>query len=168
MSCCCSLTRAPTIASSLRADSDGAQPSPDRQQRVRIPSSLPKSQTSRKRRAPPPAKQQLQKPSLAEIERAIGAGQFKDRNPSEKEENKTMFDSLLLNVMREDDSEMQKKLRETGEWIAEGTENASRSSAKQILTVMFSMIIPLGFLLLVASGIISLPLNSPYLEDLLS
>uniref|UniRef100_A0A7N0UEG8 Uncharacterized protein n=1 Tax=Kalanchoe fedtschenkoi TaxID=63787 RepID=A0A7N0UEG8_KALFE len=132
MSCCGSLTRALVIASALRADSDGASPPQDRLPSVRLPNSSPKAPTSRRRTPAPPAKQQ-RKPSLMEIERAIGAGKFKDRNLSEKEENKTMFDSLLLDAMREDDSEVQKKLRETGEWIADGTENAARSSGKLIL-----------------------------------
>ncbi|XP_049404669.1 probable NAD(P)H dehydrogenase subunit CRR3, chloroplastic [Solanum stenotomum] len=103
--------------------------------------------------------------SVAEIERAIGAGIFKDRDTSRSaKENKTLFDSILSNSVGENEGDVEKKLRQTGEWLIHKTENTSASTGKQILVAVFQWILPMWIIaFLLASGI----LNLPFLDDLL-
>ncbi|KAL7587263.1 hypothetical protein Lser_V15G37241 [Lactuca serriola] len=123
---------------------------------------------------PPPSipagkQQKEKKPSVAEIERAIGAGIFRDRDiNSESEQEKTFFDSILSNSIGRTEGDVEKKLRETGEWIIDKTEGPSRSTGKNILKVVFLWILPLWIIsFLVASGVVKLPIISPFLDDLL-
>ncbi|XP_009628501.1 probable NAD(P)H dehydrogenase subunit CRR3, chloroplastic isoform X2 [Nicotiana tomentosiformis] len=70
-------------------------------------------------------KQNQRQLSVAEIERAIGAGIFRDRDTSrEAKESKTLFDSILSNS----EGDVEKKLRETGEWLIDKTEDTSASA----------------------------------------
>ncbi|KAK9050304.1 hypothetical protein SSX86_030724 [Deinandra increscens subsp. villosa] len=120
---------------------------------------------------PPSGKQPMEKkPSVAEIERAIGAGVFKDRdiNSRESEQEKTMFDQILSNSIGKTEGDVEKKLRETGEWIIDQTEGPSRSTGKNILKAVFLWILPLWILsFLVVTGVIKLPFISPFLDDLI-
>ncbi|KAI3696280.1 hypothetical protein L1987_79292 [Smallanthus sonchifolius] len=119
---------------------------------------------------PPSGKQQIEKkPSVAEIERAIGAGIFKDRDINrESEQEKTLFDQILSNSIGKTEGDVEKKLRETGEWIIDQTEGPSRSTGKNILKVVFLWILPVWILsFLVASGFIKLPFISPFIDDLI-
>ncbi|XP_071690088.1 probable NAD(P)H dehydrogenase subunit CRR3, chloroplastic [Rutidosis leptorrhynchoides] len=119
---------------------------------------------------PQSVKQLKQKtPSVAEIERAIGAGIFKDRDINrESEPEKTLFDSILSNSIGRTEGDVEKKLRETGEWILDQTEGSSRSPGKNILKVVFLWILPVWIVsFLVASGVVKLPFVSPYLDDLI-
>ncbi|KAI3491864.1 hypothetical protein L1887_43727 [Cichorium endivia] len=118
----------------------------------------------------PAGKQQKEKkPSVAEIERAIGAGIFRDRDVNrESEQEKTLFDSILSNSIGRTEGDVEKKLRETGEWIIDKTEGPSRSTGKNILKVVFLWILPLWIVsFLVASGVVKLPFTPQFLEDLL-
>ncbi|XP_009628500.1 probable NAD(P)H dehydrogenase subunit CRR3, chloroplastic isoform X1 [Nicotiana tomentosiformis] len=110
-------------------------------------------------------KQNQRQLSVAEIERAIGAGIFRDRDTSrEAKESKTLFDSILSNS----EGDVEKKLRETGEWLIDKTEDTSASAGKKILVVVFKWILPLWILaFLVASGMVNLPFSTPFLDDLL-
>ncbi|CAL5428332.1 unnamed protein product [Camellia sinensis] len=77
-------------------------------------------------------KQQKQKqPSVAEIEKVIGAGVFRDRDTSNRnsEQGKTLFDSIFSNSVGESEGPVERKLRETGEWIIDRTERSSNSIA---------------------------------------
>ncbi|KAK9276016.1 hypothetical protein L1049_005547 [Liquidambar formosana] len=85
----------------------------------------------------------------------------------ESEVNKTLFDVLLSSSIGKSEGPVEKRLRETGEWILDRSEGASRSAGKQILMGMFLWIIPLGISLLVASGFIKLPFSTPFLDDLI-
>nr|XP_043627761.1 probable NAD(P)H dehydrogenase subunit CRR3, chloroplastic [Erigeron canadensis] len=107
------------------------------------------------------------KPSVAEIERAIGAGIYKDRDINrESEQEKTLFDTILSNSIGRTEGDVEKKLRETGEWILNKTEGPSRSTGKNILKVVFLWILPLWILsFLVAFGVIRLPFVSPFLDE---
>ncbi|KAK9060051.1 hypothetical protein SSX86_020755 [Deinandra increscens subsp. villosa] len=119
---------------------------------------------------PPSGKQPMEKkPSVAEIERAIGAGVFKDRDINrESEQEKTMFDQILSNSIGKTEGDVEKKLRETGEWIIDQTEGPSRSTGKNILKAVFLWILPLWILsFLVVTGVIKLPFISPFLDDLI-
>ncbi|CAK9178707.1 unnamed protein product [Ilex paraguariensis] len=115
-------------------------------------------------------KQQQNQPSIAEIERAIGAGTFRDRDTSggDSEQNQTMFDVIFSNSIGKTEGSVEKKLRETGEWIIDRTETSSRSDGKRILLIVFLGVLPMWILsFLVASGIIKLPFSSPFLDDLI-
>lgn len=75
-----------------------------------------------------------------------------------------MFDSILSNSVGENEGDVEKKLRQTGEWLIHKTQNASASTGKQILVVVFQWILPMWIIaFLLASGI----LNLPFLDDLL-
>lgn len=108
------------------------------------------------------------KPSVAEIERAIGAGVFRDRNiDGDSEESKTLFDTILSNSIGKSEGSVEKKLRETGEWILDKTEgSSSRSAGKNILKTVFLLILPLWIIsFLVAAGFVKLPFDTPFLDD---
>ncbi|KAM3221898.1 putative NAD(P)H dehydrogenase subunit CRR3, chloroplastic [Capsicum annuum] len=114
-------------------------------------------------------KQNQRKLSVAEIERAIGAGIFRDRDTSrDAKESKTLFDSILSNSVGENEGDVEKKLRQTGEWLVDKTENTSASAGKQILLAVFQWILPMWILaFLLASGMLNLPFTTPFLDDLL-
>uniref|UniRef100_A0A5B7C245 NAD(P)H dehydrogenase subunit CRR3, chloroplastic n=1 Tax=Davidia involucrata TaxID=16924 RepID=A0A5B7C245_DAVIN len=118
---------------------------------------------------PPPTIQQQKQPSIAEIERAIGAGIFRDRDTSNSDsEQKTLFDTIFSNSIGKTEGSVEKKLRETGEWIIDRSESASRSAGKKILKFVFLWILPMWiFSFLVASGLIRLPFSTPFLDDLI-
>ncbi|KAL1531950.1 putative NAD(P)H dehydrogenase subunit CRR3, chloroplastic [Salvia divinorum] len=115
-------------------------------------------------------KKQKQQPSIMEIERAIGAGIFRERDVnSGGGERANLVDNILKNSVGKNEGSVEKRLRETGEWLLDQTETTTRSAGKQILMTIFVWIIPLwitGFL--VAAGIISLPFHTPFLDDLIS
>ncbi|XP_012467261.1 probable NAD(P)H dehydrogenase subunit CRR3, chloroplastic [Gossypium raimondii] len=109
-------------------------------------------------------------PSIVQIERAIGAGSFRDADSSDLEEQrrKTIFDGLLPVTGGKFEGDIEKKLRETGEWIGTTTEATFRSSGKTILLVVLQWILPIWtFSLLVASGVIKLPFSTPLIDDLI-
>ncbi|CAN4116434.1 unnamed protein product [Withania somnifera] len=110
-------------------------------------------------------KQNQRKLSVTEIERAIGAGIFRDRDTNrDAKESKTLFDSILSNSVGENEGDVEKKLRQTGEWLIHKTENTSASAGKQILVAMFQWILPMWILaFLLASG----SFTTPFLDDLL-
>ncbi|XP_018826616.1 probable NAD(P)H dehydrogenase subunit CRR3, chloroplastic [Juglans regia] len=122
------------------------------------PSTLPRTQ-QRKR----------QQPSIAEIERAIGAGRYRDIDARElKEEQEAEFDFISLSFSGKFEGPVEKKLRETGEWLDTWTETEFRASGKKILMVTFQWILPIWmFFLLIACGVIKLPFSSPFIDDLI-
>ncbi len=138
-------------------------PSPPLPPSKRIdPTNLPKT------KHPQPPQRRLQGPSVVQIERTIGAGIFRDRDPRGSDESKTLFDLLLSNSIGKTEGSVEKKLRKTGEWIIDRAERTSRSAGKQILMVTFLWILPTWtLLLLVASGILKLPFSIPFLDDLI-
>ncbi|KAF7133298.1 hypothetical protein RHSIM_Rhsim09G0093700 [Rhododendron simsii] len=102
--------------------------------------------------------------------RAIGAGMFKDRDTSNRnaEKNKTLFDRFLSITIGETEGSVEKKLRESGEWIIDRTEKAPKSTGKNILVAVFLGLLPLWMLsFLVASGVVKLPFSTPFLDDLI-
>ncbi|KAI5394517.1 hypothetical protein KIW84_061244 [Lathyrus oleraceus] len=111
-------------------------------------------------------------PSIMQIERALGAGSFRDGEPELKKEKdsdakKTTMDLFLGQAF---EGVMQKKLRETGEWLGENGETRFRSTKtrKGILVFAFQWMMPIWVLLfLIASGAIKLPFSTPFLDDLL-
>ncbi|KAK4409715.1 hypothetical protein Sango_0044500 [Sesamum angolense] len=88
---------------------------------------------------------------------------------TEAEEKESLFDNMLRNSVGKSEGSVEKKLRETGEWLIERSERASRAAGKQILMGMFVWMIPVWiFAFLVASGMVQLPFDTPFLEDLIS
>ncbi|CAI9785460.1 unnamed protein product [Fraxinus pennsylvanica] len=121
-----SITRPYIIASSLPNDTPPSLPHSN---------SLPRTNNS----TPPQFHQQeklkrkQRQLSVAEIERAIGAGIFRENDTNrESEVNKHLFDSILANSVGKDEGSAEKKLRETGEWIIDQTERTSRSSESEL------------------------------------
>lgn len=168
------ITKTPIIFSVLTPNNNNSSkntsvsvpPLPPRSKRK--PQELTISRTTTQ--SPPPTTTQP-KPSVAEIERAIGAGVFRDRDTdSGSEQSKTLFDSILSNSIGKSEGSVEKKLRETGEWILDRTEGSSSSGSagKQILKGVFLLILPMWMLsFLVASGLIKLPFDTPFLDDLI-
>ncbi|KAG9449547.1 hypothetical protein H6P81_009512 [Aristolochia fimbriata] len=116
------------------------------------------------RRTPPKPKQ----PSVLEVEKAIGAGLFKDQGSgSDQGGNSSLFDLLSSSPINEPEGSAEKKLREVGEWILDRTEGSSWSG-QQVLMAVCLRILPVWILaLLVASGLIKLPFSIPFLDNLL-
>ncbi|KAJ4710017.1 Chlororespiratory reduction 3 [Melia azedarach] len=107
---------------------------------------------------------QQQQLSIMQIERAIGAGTFRDAEPKDLEEKDIEYNGILPDFSDVFDGPVQKQLRQTGEWVANNTEEKLRSSRKGILMLVFKWILPIWTLsLLVASGAIKLP----FLDDLI-
>ncbi|XVE74677.1 hypothetical protein DITRI_Ditri12bG0036300 [Diplodiscus trichospermus] len=129
----------------------------------------PKTRIRPRRRRQRLHQQKSQPPSIIQIERAIGAGSFRDADPSDLEQRrKTVFDGLLPITSGKFEGAIEKKLRETGEWIGSSTEATFRSSGKRILLVVLQWILPIWtFSLLVASGAIKLPFSTPLIDDLI-
>ncbi|KAH7681476.1 hypothetical protein IHE45_05G060800 [Dioscorea alata] len=97
-------------------------------------------------------------PTIAEIERVIGI-KTDEHSPSP-----SSSPSLLQMLTTESPAE--KKLRETAEWIVEKTEDRALVSQK-ILILFFIKILPFWILLLVvASGLLKLPFDIPFFNDL--
>lgn len=116
---------------------------------------------------------QKQQQQILEIERAIGAGIFRDRDVNSEAaaagEKASLFDNILRNSVGKNEGPVEKRLRETGEWLLHQTETTSRTAGKQILVSIFVWMIPLWIsAFLVASGALRLPFNTPFLEDLIS
>ncbi|KAL4302056.1 hypothetical protein GQ457_10G027120 [Hibiscus cannabinus] len=134
-------------------------------------SSKPKTATPPRRRRQRLRQQKpIPPPSIVQIERAIGAGSFRDADSSESEEEmrKTIFDGLLPVGGGKFEGEIEKKLRETGEWIGSTSEATFRSSGKAILLTVLQWILPIWTIsLLVASGVIKLPFSTPLIDDLI-
>ncbi|KAL7163563.1 hypothetical protein ACSBR2_039634 [Camellia fascicularis] len=84
------------------------------------------------------------------------------------EQGKTLFDSIFSNSVGESEGPVERKLRETGEWIIDRTERSSNSIGKNILMAVFQFVLPIWILsFLVASGIVKLPFSTPFLDDLI-
>ncbi|KAK4596760.1 hypothetical protein RGQ29_014695 [Quercus rubra] len=114
-------------------------------------------------------KQKRKQPSIEEIERAISAGRYRDIDAKELEElDKSKFDLASMSFGDKFESPVEKKLRETGESLETWTQTWFRDSGKNVLMFVFQWVIPIWTLsILVASGLIKLPFNNPFLDDLL-
>ncbi|XWS34473.1 hypothetical protein CRYUN_Cryun21dG0041500 [Craigia yunnanensis] len=161
---CCSISISTPKAVALPFASLTNNPSP---QEIKT-NPKPKTRT-RARRRQRLHQQKPQPPSIIQIERAIGAGSFRDADSSDLEQRrKTIFDGLLPITSGKFEGAIEKKLRETGEWIGSRTEATFRSSGKRILLVVLQWILPIWtFSLLVASGAIKLPFSTPLIDDLI-
>ncbi|CAL1361759.1 unnamed protein product [Linum trigynum] len=108
------------------------------------------------------------------VERAIGAGSYRDAEPPGAAEGRGSGIAELW-LESEDGSNrsnnpfegpVEKKIRETGEWLAYKTENDFRISEKQSLTLLYKWALPISLLaMMVAVGVVKLPFLSPLLDD---
>uniref|UniRef100_A0A0F7H156 Chlororespiratory reduction 3 n=1 Tax=Monsonia marlothii TaxID=163685 RepID=A0A0F7H156_9ROSI len=161
MSCCLSTSRALVLASLP----DNSQPQQTKTPKLSLP------RRSKNVAIPGKKKQSFKKgsanrPSVYQIERAIGAGRFRDIN-REEEGKKTEFDGVLPITTGQFETPIEESLRKTGRWLADKTPT-SGSAGKGVVVFLFQWFLPLWtVLLLVGAGIIKLPFNTPFLDDLL-
>lgn len=131
----------------------------------------PKPTTPPKRRQQAQEQNRLkrQQPSISQIERAIGAGRYRDIDARElEEEEKSKFDYISMSFSGKFEGPVEKRLRETGERLSNWTESGFRASGKKVLLVSVQWVLPIWtFSLLVASGVIKLPFSTPFLDDLI-
>uniref|UniRef100_A0A0F7GZR8 Chlororespiratory reduction 3 n=1 Tax=Pelargonium echinatum TaxID=122254 RepID=A0A0F7GZR8_9ROSI len=129
--------------------------------------SLPRSKNT----PPRPKKNQQQKqplrpkPTLLQMERAIGAGSYRDGDTgTDAEVKKTEYDGLLPITTGQFETPVEETLRNTGEWLVRKT---SRSPGKGMLLFVLQWILPIWTLsVLVGIGIVKLPFSTPFLDDL--
>ncbi|XP_021909991.1 probable NAD(P)H dehydrogenase subunit CRR3, chloroplastic isoform X2 [Carica papaya] len=95
------------------------------------PAKRPKLRTRNKPQPPHLQSQSYNSPnsSIIQIERAIGAGSYRDTDPGELRKRNTVFDGILPTGGDKFEGEIEKKIRETGEWLSSRTEARFRSSA---------------------------------------
>uniref|UniRef100_A0A0F7CZ71 Chlororespiratory reduction 3 n=1 Tax=Francoa sonchifolia TaxID=23250 RepID=A0A0F7CZ71_9ROSI len=169
MACLSTMSIAKTLAlASLPDNSSPPKPNPTP---ITIPNSnLPtkKQNLKQRQRQRQQQQQQPEQPTIIQIERAIGTGMFRDSDPRDLEERSTVFNGLLSNPSDKFEGPVEKKLRETGEWLVEKTERGSASTGKGILVVLFLWFLPIWTVaLLVVTGVIKLPFSIPFLDDLI-
>ncbi|CAN0899257.1 Probable NAD(P)H dehydrogenase subunit CRR3, chloroplastic [Linum grandiflorum] len=100
------------------------------------------------------------------MERAIGAGSYRDAEPPASVENALGSGIAGLCNGNQFEGSLQKKARETGEWLAHKTETEFRISEKQGLEFLFKWALPISLLaMMVAVGVVKLPFLSPFLDD---
>ncbi|ESW25275.1 hypothetical protein PHAVU_003G022100 [Phaseolus vulgaris] len=108
------------------------------------------------------------KPSVMQMQRIVGAGSFRDTEPLPlpgSDMRKTVMDLFLGQAM---EGRVQKKMRETGEWVAANAEAKITSSRKGIFLFIVQWMLPIWIaLFLIASGAIKLPFTNAFLDDLL-
>ncbi|KAH0845309.1 hypothetical protein HID58_090511 [Brassica napus] len=157
-----SMSRASTAMASLTNDSPSPLPSKPTKKPTRI-SQKPgneNQQLSRKQR-------REKKPSIAQIERAFGAGSYRD-SEGEMDMN-TVFDELLLGHANKFEGKLEKKLREVGEMFVDLTESKLRSSGKETSFAVYNSMDTsyMDCVSALACGIIKLPFSLPLLDDLI-
>ncbi|KAI9082179.1 hypothetical protein K1719_035919 [Acacia pycnantha] len=149
-----------TVAQANLPESDSSSP-PVRSNDPKPPHLSAKTITlplKKRNRSPP-------RPTVVQIERIVGAGSFRDGQPADPDVRKSVFDLFLGKKF---EGPVEKKLRETGEWLVNNTEQDFRSSGKRILFFVLQWILPIWAMsLLIASGAVKLPFNSPFLDDLI-
>ncbi|ERM98814.1 hypothetical protein AMTR_s00093p00107560 [Amborella trichopoda] len=78
------------------------------------------------------ARRQARSPSVADVERAIGAGSFHDNKHNPRRGVATTTPAKLIEMVREpgvgrEEGSTPRKLHEAGEWMLRDTEDSSRS-----------------------------------------
>ncbi|CAJ1932516.1 unnamed protein product [Sphenostylis stenocarpa] len=159
MFCLCGVTKPIVGSANIPQNSDSEQTIPP----LPVPKPPIKRFPSRNRvRNGPP------KPSVMQMQRILGAGSFRDTEPAPlpgSDMRKTVMDLFLGQAI---EGRVQKKIRETGEWLDANAESKITSSRKTILLIMVQWMLPIWtILLLIASGAIKLPFSNPFLDDLL-
>uniref|UniRef100_A0A0F7H161 Chlororespiratory reduction 3 n=1 Tax=Pelargonium dichondrifolium TaxID=73194 RepID=A0A0F7H161_9ROSI len=142
---------------------------PDKSQppHTNSPSKTPLPRT--KNTPPRPNKKQQQpqrtRPTLLQMERAVGAGSYRDGDTSDAEvKKKTEYDGLLPITTGQFETPVEESLRKAGEWLVRKT---SRPPGKGMLLFVLKWVLPIWTLsVLVGTGIVKLPFSTPFLDDL--
>ncbi|CAL9128910.1 hypothetical protein MUK42_26130 [Musa troglodytarum] len=124
------------------------------------------SKTTRPRRkvnGSPPRKQQ---PSVAEVQKAIGVVDDPYSSPDGASSSSSSSSPFL--GFLQDESPAERKLREAAEWVVDRTEAQAQSGQRILLLVCLNILPVWLLLLLVASGVIKLPFDLPFWNDLIS
>ncbi|CAN0899255.1 Probable NAD(P)H dehydrogenase subunit CRR3, chloroplastic [Linum grandiflorum] len=148
------------LASSLPNSNPAASPSSP--QNPKAPLILPITSNT----ATPNKNNVQKKLQVLRMERAIGAGSYRDAEPPASVENALADDDTSSSNGNQFEGSLQKKARETGEWLAHKTETEFRISEKQGLEFLFKWALPISLLaMMVAVGVVKLPFLSPFLDD---
>ncbi|XP_010923586.1 probable NAD(P)H dehydrogenase subunit CRR3, chloroplastic [Elaeis guineensis] len=111
----------------------------------------------------PPRKQ----PSVAEVERAIGVASDPFQS-STSSSSSPFLDFVSSTPIGQAEGPTERKIRETAEWVVDHTEAHARSG-QRILMMLSLKILPVWLLLLlVASGVVKLPFDLPFMDDLIT
>ncbi|KAE9605314.1 hypothetical protein Lalb_Chr10g0095991 [Lupinus albus] len=151
---------------------------PDNPQQTNAPQPQPSLNTTKSIKTPSFSKNKFSQrppnPIVIQIERAVGAGSFRDTEPRHAllfhsldvvDKKKSVVDWFLGQAV---EGAVEKNLRVTGEWLSNNSEKKIRSSGKGILMFMVQWMLPIWAIsLLVACGAIKLPFSSPFLDDLI-
>ncbi|XP_064939770.1 probable NAD(P)H dehydrogenase subunit CRR3, chloroplastic [Musa acuminata AAA Group] len=124
------------------------------------------SKTTRPRRrvnGSPPRKQQ---PSIAEVQKAIGVVDDPFRSPDGASSSSSSSSPFL--GFLQDESPAERKLRKAAEWVVDSTEAQAQSGQRILLLVCLNILPVWLLLLLVASGVVKLPFDLPFWNDLIS
>ncbi|CAL9089230.1 probable NAD(P)H dehydrogenase subunit CRR3, chloroplastic isoform X2 [Musa acuminata AAA Group] len=124
------------------------------------------SKTTRPRRrvnGSPPRKQQ---PSVAEVQKAIGVVDDPFRSPDGASSSSSSSSPFL--GFLQDESPAERKLRKAAEWVVDSTEAQAQSGQRILLLVCLNILPVWLLLLLVASGVVKLPFDLPFWNDLIS
>ncbi|KAG1346996.1 putative NAD(P)H dehydrogenase subunit CRR3, chloroplastic [Cocos nucifera] len=118
---------------------------------------------SRRTKGSPPRKQ----PSVAEVERAIGVASDPFQSSSSSSSS-PFLDFVSSTPIGQAEGPTERKIRETAEWVVDHTEAHARSG-QRILMMMSLKILPVWLLLLLfASGVVKLPFDLPFMDDLIT
>ncbi|XP_009418386.2 probable NAD(P)H dehydrogenase subunit CRR3, chloroplastic [Musa acuminata AAA Group] len=124
------------------------------------------SKTTRPRRrvnGSPPRKLQ---PSVAEVQKAIGVVDDPFRSPDGASSSSSSSSPFL--GFLQDESPAERKLRKAAEWVVDSTEAQAQSGQRILLLVCLNILPVWLLLLLVASGVVKLPFDLPFWNDLIS
>ncbi|KAG5236784.1 NAD(P)H dehydrogenase [Salix suchowensis] len=174
---CHSITRTLALSASLPSNTNSPSPQSNtgpKPPSLPVPVPTTRSTTTKSTTTlQPPRKKNVQNKlqqqlDLMRIERAVGAGSYRDyEKPIDQEKEKEKKKKKKVSGFMEE-GPVEKKLRETGEWVITKTEGGFRSNGKRILMFSFKWALPIYiFMVFVASGVIKLPFSSQFLDDLL-
>ncbi|XP_050233664.1 probable NAD(P)H dehydrogenase subunit CRR3, chloroplastic [Mercurialis annua] len=173
---CLSITK-PFISASLSANHDSTASPPQQSNLSDAKPSIPVLKTNTKlKSSTPPSKKSSQQSKLQQqlnlmkMEQAIGAGSYRDSDPTGSEQKESIFNGVVPNEYGVLEGPLERKLRETGEWLSDKTEKQFRSSSssKRILMFFLKWVLPLYILMfLVTTGTVKLPFSTPFLDDFL-
>ncbi|KMZ70119.1 hypothetical protein ZOSMA_1G00900 [Zostera marina] len=112
-------------------------------------------------------KKKKQGPSVFEIQKAIGV--FDDNQRKQKNSTgNTLVDMLASTPIGQKENSIERKIREFSEWVVKQTEPVVLANQKKILILCLKILPVWIFFLLIASGVLKLPFQTPFLDNLFS
>ncbi|KAF3776029.1 hypothetical protein EJ110_NYTH49254 [Nymphaea thermarum] len=70
------------------------------------------------------------RPSVSDVELAIGAGKFRDRDFRPNKESPGFIDIVQSSPIGQEESDVERRLRGVGEWMVQKTEGEGRSGKR--------------------------------------